>query len=82
MFEILNGHPTPNLKELFETNDSMCSYNLRNTQTDFALPSPNKDFGKRCFNYIGASLWNNLPREAKISESLSSFKTILKQRFG
>ena len=77
MFKILNGHPAPNLKELFETNnDSMCPYNLRNTQIDFALPSPKKDFGKRCFNYIGASLWNNnLPREAKISESLSSFKT-------
>jgi hypothetical protein len=24
--------------------------------------------------------WNNLPREAKIAESLSSFKSILKQR--
>ena len=79
MFKILNGHPAPNLKELFETNnDSMCPYDLRNTQIDLALPSPKKEFGKRCFNYIGASLWNNnLPREAKISESLSSFKTTM-----
>ena len=48
----------------------------------YSTSFPKKDFGKRCFNYIGASLWNNLPREAKISESLSSFKTILKERFG
>ena len=48
MFKILNGHTDPNLKELFETNhDSVCPYNLRNTQTDFALPSPKKDLGKR-----------------------------------
>ena len=75
MFKIMNGHTAPNLKELFESiNDSMCPYILRNTQTDFALPLPKKDFGKKCFNK-GASLWNNLPREAKISESLSSFKS-------
>ena len=49
MFEILNGHPAPNPKELFETNnDSMCPYNLRNTPTDFTLPLTKKDFGMRC----------------------------------
>ena len=80
MFKLLNGHTAPHLKQLFEiNNDSICPYNLRNTQTDFAFPLPKKDFGKRCFNYMGASLWNNLPREAKIFESLSSFKAILKQ---
>ena len=72
MFKLLNGHTGPNLKELFETNnDSMCPCNLRNTQTDFSLPLPKKDFGKRCFNYIGASLWNDLPMKARILESLS-----------
>jgi hypothetical protein len=30
--------------------------------------------------YNGALHWNNLPHEAKIAESLSSFKSILKQR--
>ena len=49
-------------------------YNLRNTQTDLALPE--KDCGKRCFSYMGASLWNNLPLEAKTSESPRSFKAI------
>ena len=64
---------------LFQTNnDSMYPYNLRNTQTEFEFPLPKKDFGE-VFNYMGASLWNNLPQETKISESLSSFKTILKQ---
>ena len=72
MYKIINGHTAPNLIDN--------SYNLRNRETDLALPMPKKEFGKRCFNYNGASLWNNLPQEAKNSESISSFKTILNQR--
>jgi hypothetical protein len=48
--------------------------------TDLAPPMPKKEFGKRCFSYNGALHWNNLPHEAKIAESQSSFKSILKQR--
>ena len=55
-------------------------YNLRNRDTDLAPPMPKKEFGKRRFSYNGALHWNNLPHEAKIAESLSSFKSILKQR--
>ena len=51
-----------------------------NIMSNLALPMPKKEIGKRCFNYNGASLWSNLPQEAKNSESLSSFKTILNQR--
>ena len=49
-------------------------------ETDLAPPMPKKEFGKRCFSYNGALHWNNLPNEAKIAESLRSFKSILKQR--
>ena len=49
-------------------------------ETDLAPPMPKKEFGKRCFSYNGAVPWNNLPNEAKIAESLRSFKSILKQR--
>ena len=81
MYKIINGHTAPNLKESFRSNNEIDnSYNLRNRETDLALPMPKKEFGKRCFNYNGASLWNNLPQEAKNSESLSSFKTILNPR--
>jgi hypothetical protein len=81
MYKIINGHTAPNLKESFRSNNEIDhSYNLRNRETYLALPMSKKEFGKRCFNYNGASLWNNLPQEAKNSESLSSFKTILNQR--
>ena len=74
MYKILNGHTAPNLKEYFRSNNEIDNnYNLRN-ETDLALPMPKKEFGKKYFNYNGASLWNSLPPDAKSSESLISFK--------
>ncbi len=79
--KILNGHTAPNLKESFQSNNERYhAYDLRNRETDLAPPMPRKEFGKRCFSYNGAIHWNNLPYQAKIAESLSSFKTLLKQR--
>jgi hypothetical protein len=70
-----------NLKGAFQFNNKRHNtYNLRKRGTDLAPPMLEKEFGKRCFSYNGALHWNNLPREAKIAESLSAFKSILKQR--
>ncbi len=81
MYKILNGHTAPNLKETFRFNNERdIVYNLRSRETDLFLPLPKKEFGKRRFIYNGASHWNNLPYEAKSAESLSSFKTILRQK--
>ena len=69
------------LKEAFRFNNERdIVYNLRSRETDLFLPLPKKEFGKRRFIYNGASHWNNLPYEAKSAESLSSFKTILRQK--
>ncbi len=81
IYKILNGHTAPNLKEAFRFNNERdIAYNLRSRETDLALLLPKKEFVKRRFIYNGASHWNNLPYEAKSAESLSSFKTILRQR--
>ena len=69
-------------KNFSGSNDSWHPYNLRNTKIDLALPMLQKVFGERCFNSMGASLWNNLSLEAIISQLLSSFKATLKQRIG
>ena len=81
IFKILNGHTASNLKDAFYPNNGRDNlYYLRNRETDLAPPMPKKEFGQRCFSYNGAVHWNNLPNEAKIAESLTSFKSILKQR--
>ena len=80
MYKIINGHTAPNLRNKFKFNYEMdCPYNLRNSSTDLALPKPNKDFGKRCFSYSAADLWNKLSLEAKIVPTVWSFKKLIQQ---
>ena len=75
MYKILNNHTAPNLRTSFRLNNECDNtYDLRNRETDLSLPKPNTDSGKRCFKYNGAVVWNNLPYEVKVAESLSSFQ--------
>ena len=39
-------------------------HNLRNQETDLALPKPKTNFWKRSFKYSASMLWNNLPLDA------------------
>ena len=75
----LQIHPT---KSKYMTIGS--SYNLKISEIEKLIYSrathAEKRIWKRCFSYNGAVHWNNLPNEAKIAESLRSFKSILKQR--
>lgn len=78
-YKIINGHTAPNLRNKIRFNYEMnYPYNLRNSDTDLALPKPKKDFGKRCFNYNAAVIWNELPHEAKTAPNLCSFKRLIK----
>jgi hypothetical protein len=51
-------------------------HNLRNPETDLALPKPKTNFLKRSFKYSASMLWNNLSLDAKRATSLSQFKHI------
>ena len=57
-------------REIDQTN-----YYLRNTATDLSLPKPKREFLKKSFKYSGAMLWNQLPIEGKLAESLHLFKS-------
>ena len=75
MYKIVNDLSAPQLTNSFvKLNDTNINYNLRNIETDLALPRPYTNFLKRSFKYSGAMLWNNLPYEAKTAKSLSDFK--------
>ena len=75
IYKILNDLSAPQLSNSFvKLNDTNINYNLRNIETDLALPRPYTNFLKRSFKYSGAMLWNNLPYEAKTAKSLSDFK--------
>ena len=75
MYKILNDLSAPQLSNSFvKLNDTNKNYNLRNIETDLALPRPYTNFSKRSFKYSGAMIWNNLSYEAKTAKSLSDFK--------
>ena len=70
-----NDLSAPQLSNSFvKLNDRNINYNLRNIETDQALPRPCRNFLKRSYKYSGAMLWNNLSYEAKTAQSLSDFK--------
>ena len=74
IYKILNDHTAPNLKDLFRKKYEIHqhAFNLRNSETDLMLAKPKTEFLKRTFGYSGATLWNNLPQELKLVESVSS----------
>jgi hypothetical protein len=82
IYKILNNETAPNLKENFlKISDCPIIHQLRNSQTDLALPFPKSQFKKKTFSYSGATLWNNLSITAKQSNSMSCFRTLMKLHF-
>ena len=80
IYKILNNYTAPTLKEsVHKISEYENTYNLRNTNTDLALPQPKKEFLKKSFRYSGALLWNYLTYEVKQAESLNSFKRLIAQ---
>ena len=68
-----------NLRNSFvRRNVDQTDYHLRNSATDVTLPKPKREFLKRSFKYSGAMLWNQLPNEAKLAESIYSFNKCIK----
>ena len=82
MYKILNDGTAPNLRNSFVgRNADQTDYHLRhlrNSATDLTLPKPKRQFLKRSFKYSGAMLWNQLPNEAKLAESIYSVNKCFK----
>ena len=59
-------------------NVDQTDYHLRNSATDLTPPKSKRAFLKRTFIYSDAMLWNQLPNEAKLAESIDSFNKCIK----
>ena len=79
MYKILNDDTAPNLRNSsVRRNVEQTNFHLRNSATDLTLPEPKREFLKRSFKYSGAMLWNQLPNETKLAESIYSFNKYIK----
>ena len=75
LYKFLDEDYSPCLSESFVRLTNLNrGYNLRNDETDLALPKPKTNFLKRSFKYSASMLWNNLSLEAKTATSLRQFK--------
>ena len=72
MFKTINDLTPYYLRELFESRST--GYNLRNSENTLFVPKPRTNYGKRCFSYSGALLWNELPQNIRAIGSLNQFK--------
>ena len=79
MYKILNYDTASNLRNSFvRRNADQTNYHLRNSATDLTPPKPKREFLKRSFKHSGVMLWNQLPNEAKLAESIYSFNKCTK----
>ena len=75
LHKVLNEEYSPCLGESFVRLTILNrGCNLRNDETDLALPKPKTNFLKRSFKYCASMLWNNLSLEVKTATSLRQFK--------
>ena len=63
---------TDYLQDLFPIRTT--KYDVRNLEMKLNLPKPNTNYLKKSLSYRAASLWNNLPNNLRMIESLRSYK--------
>ena len=61
------------LTDIFLKTPSSQHYNLRGSSTKPHLPKPKTEYLKKSLSYRGAKLWNSLPNELGVKESLAIF---------
>ena len=77
VYKFLNGLSPPIMNEVFQTND--CPYDLRNPRILASKHKSTIKYGINIIAFRGPQIWQNIPLEIRNSESLSLFKSNIKQ---
>ena len=77
MFKIAHDDSPNYLRDMFKTNEQANTNNtitLRSvTNMNFWIPQSKLEIYKNCLSYSGPVVWNNLPKEIKMCQKLTSF---------
>ncbi|XP_048585576.1 uncharacterized protein LOC5515075 isoform X1 [Nematostella vectensis] len=77
MYKVKNGLCPSGISDLFSKKNT--NYNLR--LSDFVIPRFHTvTYGKHSLRYMGAKLWNSLPRAERSIDSLKSFKVTMRKK--
>ena len=81
VYKSLNGLAPNYLRSKFTYRSSVITYSLRDTNGKLAIPLPHTNLMKNSFSYSGAVLWNSLPIELRLANSLEAFRAGCQQFF-
>ena len=76
-FKCMNGMATTNLSSRFIKRGTISGRSTRN-ENKLDIPRYKTAMGQRSFLYRAVTIWNNLPRDIKLSSLMSIFKRKLK----
>jgi hypothetical protein len=71
MFKVKNKMLPNHLTEIFTNTNPIHNHKTRNSDFNFALPTPKTNSMKKAFAYRGAEAWNNLSTAAMKSLKVS-----------
>ena len=74
VFKSVNQLCPDYMAQMFQRQREQAMRTLRNTETDLRLPLFRTNNGQKSFAYRGATVWNSLDHQIKLSPSLSNFK--------
>ena len=76
VYKSINDLAPTYLTEMFSRLSDTSKRELRNTRSDKSLEIPMRKSanGQKCFSYKGATMWNCLSLESKLSPTLKTFK--------
>ena len=73
MYKTVNQLAPQRLCNIFQSSNTVNSYNLRGSSTGLFIPRSRTEFFKKSFSYSGAKLWNRIPENILNSISYNSF---------
>ena len=80
MYRALNENNLPLLEQSLNISYADHSYLTRN-RNSIVLPFPRVEAVRESYRYQFLQVWNELPNEIKIANSLNKFKKLLKNYF-
>jgi hypothetical protein len=78
VFKCINGMCSQGLDEIFEYANNIHSHSTRAAQSNNLYISQQH---KRCFSYLGATTWNNIPASIRSATTLAGFKRLYMQNY-
>ena len=72
----------PPVESLVRRNIDQVNYHLHSMATNLTHLKLKREFLKRSLKFRGAMFWNQLSNEAKLAESLTSFKKFIRMQLG